>query len=83
MGVLDSLFADAVINSVKRVGHNNSQQTLHGRVPDYDYGYEKVYDDCCYDHVCHDDCDSHDIYDCKGYDDNPVFQENLKLRQLL
>ena len=49
MGLLDFLFAGAVINSVKKARHNDSQQTLHGRVSDYDYGYEEGYDDGFYD----------------------------------
>ena len=49
MGLLDFLFASAVINSVKKARHNDSRQTLHGRVSDYDYGYEEGYDDGFYD----------------------------------
>ena len=58
MGLLDFLFAGAVINSVKK--DNISKQTLHGRVSDYDYGYEEGYDDGCYDHSFHDDCCEND-----------------------
>ena len=47
MGLLDFLFASAVFNSVKKARHNDSQQTLHGRVSDYDHGYEEGYDDGC------------------------------------
>ena len=54
MGLLDFLFAGVVINSVKNARHNDSQQTLHGRVSDYDYGYEDGYDDSYYDHGYHD-----------------------------
>ena len=42
---------------------------MHGRATDYDHGYEERYDDGCYDHSFHDDCDCHDTYDCGGYDD--------------
>ena len=70
MGLLDFLFAGAVINSVKKARHNDSQQTLHGRVSDYDHGYEEGYDDGCYNHGFNDDCDCHDTYDCGGYDDD-------------
>ena len=66
MGLLDFLFAGAVINSVKKARHNDSQQTLHGRVSDYDHGYEDGYDDSCYEHGYHEDCDCHDTYDCGG-----------------
>ena len=69
MGLLDFLFAGTVINSVKKARHNNSQQTLHGRVSDYDHGYEDGYDDSFYDHGYHDNYDCHDTYDCGGYDD--------------
>ena len=69
MGLLDFLFASAVFNSVKKARHNDSQQTLHGRVSDYDHGYEDGYDDSCYEHGYHEDCDCHDTYDCGGYDD--------------
>ena len=70
MGLLDFLFAGVVINSVKKVRNNDSQQTLHGRVSDYDHGYEDGYDDSCYDHGYHDNYDCHDTYDCGGYDDD-------------
>ena len=71
MGLLDFLFAGAVINSVKKARHNNSQQqTLHRRVSDYDHGYEDGYEDGCYEHSYHEDCDCHDAYDCGGYDDD-------------
>ena len=70
MGLLDFLFAGVVINSVKKVRNNDSQQTLHGRVSDYYHGYEDGYDDSCYDHGCHDNYDCHDTYDCGGYDDD-------------
>ena len=70
MGFLDFLYAGAVINSVKKARHNDSQQTLHGRVSDYDHGYEEGYDDGFYDHSIRDDCDYHDTYDCGGYDDD-------------
>ena len=70
MGLLDFLFAGAVINSVKKARHNDSQQTLHGRVSDYDHGYEDGYDDSCYDHGYHNNYDCHDTYDCGGYDDD-------------
>ena len=69
MGLLDFLFAGAVINSVKKARHNSSQPS-HGRAADYDHGYEEGYDDGCYDHGFHDDCDCHDIYDCGDYDDD-------------
>ena len=69
MGLLDFLFAGTVINSVKKARHNNSQQTLHGRVSDYDHGYEDGYDDSFYDYGYHDNYDCHDTYDCGGYDD--------------
>ena len=69
MGLLDFLFAGAVINSVKKARHNSSQPS-HGRAADYDHGYEEGYDDGCYDHSFHDDCDCHDTYDCDGYDDD-------------
>ena len=45
-------------------------KTLHGRVSDYDHGYEEGYDDGCYNHGFNDDCDCHDTYDCDGYDDD-------------
>ena len=70
MGFLDFLYAGAVINSVKKARHNDSQQTLHGRVSDYDHGYEDGYDDSCYEHGYHEDCDCHDTYDCAGYNDD-------------
>ena len=70
MGLLDFLFAGAVINSVKKARNNDSQQTLHGRVSDYDHGYEEGDDDGCYNHGFNDDCDCHDTYDCGGYDDD-------------
>ena len=70
MGLLDFLFASAVFNSVKKARHNDSQQTLHGRVSDYDHGYEDGYDDSCYDHGYHDNYDCHDTFDCGGYDDD-------------
>ena len=70
MGLLDFLFAGVVINSVKKVRNNDSQQTLHGRVSDYDHGYEDGYDDSCYNHGFNDDCDCHDTYDCGGYHDD-------------
>ena len=63
MGLLDFLFAGAVINSVKKARHNSSQPT-YGRATDYDRGYEDGYDDSCYDHGYHDDYDCHDTYDC-------------------
>ena len=69
MGLLDFLFAGAVINSVKKARHNSSQPS-HGRAADYDHGYEEGYDDGCYDHGFHDDCDCHDTYDCGDYDDD-------------
>ena len=69
MGLLDFLFAGAVINSVKKAIHNSSQPS-HGRAADYDHGYEEGYDDGCYDHGFHDDCDCHDTYDCGDYDDD-------------
>ena len=80
MGLLDFLYAGAVINSVKNARHNDSQQTLHGRVSDYDYGYEDGYEDSCMDHDCDSfgsscncDCESHDYdygceCDCDGGD---------------
>ena len=49
MGLLDFLFAGAIINSnknVKKAGHNSSQPS-HGRTYDYDHGYEEGYDDSC------------------------------------
>ena len=70
MGLLDFLFAGFEINSVKKARHNDSQQTLNGRVSDYDHGYEDGYDDGCYNHGFNDDCDCHDTYDCDGYDDD-------------
>ena len=70
MGLLDFLFAGAVIKSVKKARHNDSQHTLHGRVSAYDHGYEDGYDDSCYEHGYHEDCDCHDSYDCCGYDDD-------------
>ena len=70
MGLLDFLFAGVVINSVKNARHNDSQQTLHGRVSDNDHGYEDGYDDSCYDHGYHDNYDCHDTYYCGGYDDD-------------
>ena len=70
MGLLDFLFAGAVFNSVKKARHNDSQQTLHGRVSDYDHVYEDGYDDSCYEHGYHEDCDCHDTYDCAGYNDD-------------
>ena len=73
MGLLDFLFAGAVINSVKNVKkarYNSSQPTTHGHVSDYDHGYEEGYDDSCYDHGYHDDYDCHDTYDCGGYDND-------------
>ena len=69
MGLLDFLFAGAVINSVKKARHNSSQPS-HGRVSDYDHGYEEGYDDGCYNHGFNDDCDCHDTYDCGGYHDD-------------
>lgn len=72
MGLLDFLFAGAIINSVKnvkRAGHNSSQPS-HGRTYDYDHGCEEGYDDSCYDHGYHDDYDCHDTYDCGGYDND-------------
>ena len=69
MGLLDFLFAGAVINSVKKARHNSSQPS-HGRAADYDQGYEEGYDDGCYDHGFHDDCDCHDTNDCGDYDDD-------------
>ena len=71
MGLLDFLFAGAVINSVKKARHNSSQPT-HGRATDYDHGYEEGYDDSCYDHGYHDDydCHDHDTYNCDGYDND-------------
>ena len=72
MGLLDFLFAGAVINSVKKARNNDSQQTLHGRVSDYDHGYEDGYDDSCHDHGYHDNYDCHDTYYCGGYDDDCV-----------
>ena len=60
MGLLDFLFAGAVINSVKKARNNDSQQTLHGRVSDYDHGYEEGYDDGCYNHGFNYYCD----YNC-------------------
>ena len=69
MGLLDFLFAGAVINSVKKARHNNSQPT-HGRATDYDHGYEDGYDDNCYDHGYHDDYDCHATYECDGYDND-------------
>ena len=68
MGLLDFLFAGAVINSVKKARHSSSQP-MHGRATDYDHGYEEGYDGC-YDHSFHDDCDCNDTYDCGGYDDD-------------
>lgn len=71
MGLLDFLFAGAVLNSVKKARHNSSQPS-HGRTYDYDHGYEEGYDDSCYDHGYHDDydCHDHDNYDCDGYDND-------------
>ena len=74
MGLLDFLFAGAIINSnknVKKAGHNSSQPS-HGRTYDYDHGYEEGYDDSCYDHGYHDDydCHDHDTYNCDGYDND-------------
>lgn len=69
MGLLDFLFAGAVINSVKKARHNSSQPT-HGRDTDYDHGYEEGYDDSCYDHGYHDDSDCQDSYDCYGCDND-------------
>ena len=43
---------------------------MHERTTDYNHGYEEGYDDGCYDHSFHDDCDCHDTYDCGGYDDD-------------
>ena len=63
MGLLDFLFAGAVINSVKKARHNSSHPT-YGRATGYDRGYEDGYDDSCYDHGYHDDYDCHDTYDC-------------------
>lgn len=69
MGLLDFLFTDAIINSVKKARHNSLQPT-HGRATDYDHRYEEGYDDSCYDHGYHDDydCHDHDTYNCDGYD---------------
>ena len=69
MGLLDFLFAGAVLNSMKKTRHNSSQP-MHERATDYNHGYEEGYDDGCYDHSFHDDCDCHDTYDCDGYDDD-------------
>ena len=69
MGLLDFLFAGAVINSVKKARHSSSQ-SMHGHVSDYDHGYEEGCDDSCYDHGYHDDYDCHDTYDCGGYDND-------------
>ena len=69
MGLLDFLFAGAVINSVKKARHSSSQP-MHGRATDYDHGYEEGCDDGFYDHSIRDDCDYHDTYDCGGYDDD-------------
>lgn len=69
MGLLDFLFAGAIINSVKKTRHNGSQPT-HGRVTDYDHGYVDGYDDSCYDHGHHDDYDCHATYECDGYDND-------------
>ena len=57
MGLLDFLFAGAVIKSVKKARYNSSQATTHGHVSDYDHGY-------------HDNYDCHDTFDCGGYDDD-------------
>ena len=43
---------------------------MHERTTDYNHGYEEGYDDGCYDHSFHDDCDCHDTYDCGGYEDD-------------
>ena len=69
MGLLDFLFAGAVINSVKKARHN-STQPMHGRDTDYDHGYEEGYDDSCYDHGYHNDYDCQDSYDCYGCDND-------------
>ena len=69
MGLLDFLFAGAVINIVNKARHSSSQ-SMHERTTDYNHGYEEGYDDGCYDHSFHDDCDCHDTYDCCGYDDD-------------
>lgn len=63
MGLLDFLFAGAVINSVKKARRNSSQLT-HGRDTDYDHGCEEGYDDGCYDHDYHVDYYCHGTYDC-------------------
>ena len=69
MGLLDFLFAGAVINNVNKARHSSSQ-SMHERTTDYNHGYEEGYDVGCYDHSFHDDCDCHDTYDCGGYDDD-------------
>ena len=48
MGLLDFLFAGAVINIVNKAWHSSSQ-SMHERATDYDYGYEEGYDDGFYD----------------------------------
>ena len=75
MGLLDFLFAGAVIKSVNKARHNSSQ-SMHGRATDYEHGYEERYDDGCYDHSFHDDCDCHDTYDCGGYEDDCDYDSN-------
>lgn len=67
MGLLDFLFAGAVINSMKKALHN-SPQPSHGRT--YDHVYEAGYVDSYHDHGCHDDDDCHDTYDCDSYDND-------------
>lgn len=69
MGLLDFLFAGAVINNVNKARHSSSQ-SMHERTTDYNHGYEEGYDDSCYDHGYHDDYDCHDTYDCSGYDND-------------
>ena len=69
MGLLDFLFAGAVLNSIKKTRHNSSQP-MHERATDYNHGFVVGYVVGCYVHCLHDFCDCHDTYDCDGYDDD-------------
>ena len=69
MGLLDFLFAGAIINNAKKARRDNSQ-SMQERASDYNHEYEDGYDDCCYDHIDYDNCECHDTYDCEDYDDD-------------
>lgn len=69
MGLLDFLFATAILNNLKKKRHDDDQQR-HEHTSDYSRGYHPSYDDSCHDQEDHNDYDSHDTYDPDIYDDD-------------